>query len=163
MNRIPLTVVQENPEPVECTDCGKCCTYVGIEIDRPTRVRYVTDILWYLYHENIYIYVDGDNDWSLHFETRCRNLGDDLLCKVYEERPHICREFDNETCEVNDHDHTNLVFRDPYVFLEWLHENKPKVFKRLKKKGFLPPALDPAKPATARGKNKKDKKRRKGA
>ena len=91
MNRIPLKVVQETPELVECTDCGHCCTYVGIEIDRPTKVEYATDILWYLYHENVYIYVDGSNDWSVHFEARCRNLADDLLCRIYEQRPYVCR------------------------------------------------------------------------
>jgi Fe-S-cluster containining protein len=159
VNRVPLKVVQENPEPIECTECGKCCTYVGIEIDRPTRVRYVTDILWYLYHENVYIYVDGDNDWSLHFETRCKNLDDDLLCRVYEQRPHICREFDNETCEVNDHDNTNMVFRDPTVFLAWLKESKPKVYKKLKQKGFLPPSYEPV----AAARKARERKRRKEA
>lgn len=143
MKRVPLQVVQENPAPLECTECGKCCTYVGIEIERPKKVRYATDILWYLYHENVYVYVDGNNDWSLHFEARCRNLADDLLCKVYEQRPHICREFDNTTCEVNDHEHEALVFRDPAVFLGWLRDNKPKVYRKLKKK-FLPPAYEPA-------------------
>jgi len=158
VNRIPLQVVQESPALVECTECGKCCTYVGIEIDRPKKVRSATDILWYLYHENVYIYVDGNNDWSLHFESRCRNLADDLLCRVYEHRPHICREFDNQTCEVNDHEHEALEFRDPEVFLGWLRSNKPKVYKKLKKK-FLPPAYEPA-PWPARA---KDSARRKEA
>ena len=155
MNRVPLKVVQENPEPVECTDCGKCCTYLGIEIDRPKKVRYVTDILWYLYHENVYVYADGNNDWSVHFEARCRNLADDFLCKVYEQRPHICREFDNQSCEVNDHEHEALVFRDPTVFLEWLRENKSKVYKKLQKK-FLPPAYRPAAlPGRAKGRSRR--------
>ena len=31
---IPLPVVSEQPfQPLECTECGKCCTYVAIEID----------------------------------------------------------------------------------------------------------------------------------
>ena len=156
MNRVPLPVVQETPEPVECTDCGKCCTYVGVEIERPTRVRCVSDILWYLYHENVYIYVDGSGDWSVHFEARCCNLGDDLLCRIYEQRPHICRGFDSETCEVNDHEHEALTFRQPAEFLDWLRENRKKVYKKVEER-FLPPELRPilGKPS---GKSKKGKK-----
>jgi len=149
-------VVQETPEPVECTDCGKCCTYVGVEIERPTRVRYVSDILWYLYHENVYVYVDGTGDWSVHFEARCRNLGDDLLCRIYEQRPHICRGFDDTTCEVNDHTHGSLTFRQPGEFLDWLRENHPKVYKKTEKR-FLPPELRPA-PGPPSGKPNKRKK-----
>lgn len=142
MNRIPLPVVREGAELVECTQCAKCCTYVGVGIETPNRARYATDILWYLYHENIYVYRDGNKEWSVHFETRCRNLGDDLMCGIYETRPHICRSFDNKTCEVNDMDHESLTFREPGVFLEWLRGNRPKVYKKVEKK-FLPPALHP--------------------
>ena len=99
MKRVPLPVAQETPEPVECTECGKCCTYVGVEIETPDNVKDASDILWYLYHPGVYIYIDGNDDWSVHFESRCDNLGDDLLCRIYEQRPHICRGFDSETCE----------------------------------------------------------------
>ncbi len=50
MNRILLPVVRDEPELVECTECAKCCTYVGVGIETPMRARYGTDILWYLYH-----------------------------------------------------------------------------------------------------------------
>ncbi len=142
MNRIPLPVVRDEPELVECTECAKCCTYVGVGIETPKRARYATDILWYLYHENVYVYVDGDGEWSVHFEARCRNLGDDLLCRIYEDRPHICRGFDNTTCEVNDPGHESFTFYEPVAFLEWLREKRPKVYAKVEKK-FLPPALRP--------------------
>ena len=159
MNRVPLPVVQETPEPVECTDCGKCCTYVGVEIEPPDGAKDASDVLWYLYHPNVYIYVDGNDDWSVHFESRCDNLGDDLLCRIYEQRPHICRGFHNDTCEVNDHEHTALTFRQPAEFLDWLRENKKKIYKKIEKR-FLPPELrsSPGKPP---GKSKKGKKNRK--
>ena len=57
-----------------CTECGKCCTYVSVEINAPNSVSNATDMLWYLYHENISLYRDGDGEWSVVFETRCRNL-----------------------------------------------------------------------------------------
>ena len=161
MNRIPLPVVRTGPELVECTECARCCTYVGVGIETPTRARYATDILWYLYHENVYVYVDGNKEWSVHFETRCRNLGDDLLCGIYEARPHLCRSFDNKTCEVNDVDHESLTFRDPVVFLEWLRDNRPRVFRKVEKK-FLPPELHPG-PASSSGRRARKKVRAGGA
>lgn len=147
MSRIPLPVRPPERPLVECTDCGQCCTYVGVGINAPNRPRYATDILWYLYHEKVYVYVDGGGEWSVHFEARCRNLGLDLLCGVYPERPHICRGFDNRTCEVNDHDHPSLTFREPAEFLGWLRKEKPRVYAKIEK-DFVPKALRPAgKPA----------------
>ena len=154
MSRVPLKVIQKEPELVECTECGKCCTYVGVGIEPPRRPRYATDILWYLYHENVYVYVDGAGEWSVHFEARCRNLGDDLLCRIYEQRPHICRGFDNTSCEVNDHVHDSLTFHHPTEFLDWLRENRPKVYGKVKKR-FLPPALRPSPTGTVPEKSRK--------
>ena len=87
MSRIPLPVIQDGKQLVECTSCGQCCTYVGISINAPSRPRYATDVLWYLYHENVYVYLDGDGEWSVHFEARCRNLSPTTACGVYLERP----------------------------------------------------------------------------
>jgi Fe-S-cluster containining protein len=157
-----LPVIRDEPALVECTECAKCCTYVGVGIETPDRARYATDILWYLYHENVYVYVDGEGEWSVHFEARCRNLGDDLLCRIYEQRPHICRGFDNTSCEVNDHVHDSLTFRHPTEFLDWLRENRPKVYAKVKKR-FLPPALRPTPAVSAsqkpRGRTKTGRKR----
>ena len=143
MPRVPLKVIREEPELVECTECAKCCTYVGVGIETPNRARYATDVLWYLYHENVYVYLDCDGEWSVHFEARCRNLGDDMLCRIYEQRPHICRGFDNTSCEVNDHAHESFTFNEPVEFLAWLRENRPKVYAKVAKR-FLPPAYQGA-------------------
>ena len=115
---------------------------MGVGINPPTSPRYATDVLWYLYHEGVYVYVDGEGEWSVHFEARCRNLGPDLRCGVYVDRPHICRTFDNRTCEVNDPVHDSLTFREPAEFLEWLREAKPRLYAKIEK-GFVPKALRP--------------------
>jgi Fe-S-cluster containining protein len=140
VKRIVLPVVQERKPLVECVECGKCCTYVGVGINAPSRPRWATDILWYLYHEGVYVYRDGAGEWSVHFETRCRNLGEDLLCRVYVDRPHICRGFDNRTCEVNDQTHEALTFNAAGEFLDWLRANKPRVYAKIEK-GYVPKAL----------------------
>lgn len=149
MTRIPLSVLALDRPLVECTECGKCCTYVGVGINPPTNPRYATDVLWYLYHHGVYVYVDDEGEWSVHFEARCKNLGPDLRCAVYADRPHICRTFDNRTCEVNDPVTGTLTFREPTEFLGWLRQEKPRLYAKIEK-GFVPAALRPAREATPR-------------
>jgi uncharacterized protein len=136
----PLPVLPENqPRPVECTECGRCCTYVAIEIEEPTRPKHATHILWYLYHDNVSVYVDGNNEWCVQFTTRCRNLKDDLLCRIYPVRPHICRGFDNQTCEVNG-EGESFTFNTPEQFLDYLKVMRPRVYDMIRKR-YLPEAL----------------------
>jgi Fe-S-cluster containining protein len=138
--RIPLPVRRTQPPLVECTECARCCTYVGVGINAPTSARLATDVLWYLYHENVTVYADADGEWSVMFETRCRNLGDDRLCRVYQSRPHICRGFDNRSCDVNDPSDEALTFSDPREFLAWLEAKKPRLYARVAKE-FVPERL----------------------
>jgi Fe-S-cluster containining protein len=142
VSRVLLPVARDEPEKglVACTECARCCTYVGVGINAPSRARYATDILWYLYHEKVHVYADGAGEWSVHFETRCRNLAPDLRCGVYPDRPHICRGFDNRTCEVNDPADSTLTFREPIEFLSWLRERRPRVYARVDER-FIPPPL----------------------
>ncbi len=149
MSRVPLPVIGFERPLVECTQCGRCCTYVGVGINPPTSARHATDVLWYLYHEGVYVYVDGEGEWSVHFGARCRHLGADLRCAIYAERPHICRTFDNRSCEVNDPAHDSLTFREPGEFLEWLRERRPRVYAKIGRE-FVPRALRPVASATPR-------------
>jgi uncharacterized protein len=148
VSRVPLPVIALDRPLVQCVDCGRCCTYVGVGINPPTSARHATDVLWYLYHEGVYVYVDGEGEWSVHFGARCRHLGPDLRCSIYAERPHICRTFDNRTCEVNDPVHDSLTFREPAEFLEWLRESGPRVYAKIER-GSVPRALRSRPPATA--------------
>jgi uncharacterized protein len=142
--RRELPVIQPAPRAglVPCLECGKCCTYVAVGINAPRNPGYATDVLWYLYHENVYVYRDGDGDWSVHFETRCRNLAPDLRCRIYEQRPHICRNFDNTTCEVNSQEGDPITFTSPEQFLDWLDVKHPKVYRTVAKKYLSGALLD---------------------
>ena len=117
---------------VECTECAKCCTYVAVGINPPVRARWATDILWYLYHEAVTVYRDGDGEWMVQFETRCRHLAHDKLCGIYPQRPHICRAFDNRTCEVNDSVGGQL-FSTPEEFLTYLKHERPRLYRFIAK------------------------------
>ena len=136
---IPLTVVSPPRKLTECTDCAKCCTYVAVEIEAPTTARTVTDVLWYLYHEQVSVYLDGDGEWAVVFETRCRHLTDERLCGIYAQRPHVCRGFDNTTCEVNSEDE-GKTFWSAEEFLAWLQVQKPRLHRRVTRQ-FVPPAV----------------------
>lgn len=136
----PLPVRQPSGPLVECTECALCCSYVAVGINAPTTPRLATDVLWYLYHERVSVYVDEDREWSVVFETRCRNLAPDRRCGVYAERPHICRGFDNRGCEVNAPPRGDLTFREPAEFLRWLAERHPRLLARIERR-FVPPSL----------------------
>lgn len=135
--RIPLPVLptENRADLVPCLECGKCCTYVAIEIDGPKSVKAATEILWYLYHEKVSVYRDGDGSWNVQFESRCRHLQSDLLCAIYESRPHICRDFDEQTCEVNTTG--GRTFEDAQTFLDYLRAEHPRVYRGVEKK-YLP-------------------------
>ena len=121
----PIPLALARAPLVPCTQCAHCCRYVAVGINAPSRPRYATDILWYLYHEGVSVHCDTDGEWSVVFETRCRHLGGDLLCGIYAQRPHICRGFDNETCEVNSPG--GRTFSAPGEFLEYLKAARPRV------------------------------------
>jgi uncharacterized protein len=135
--RIPLPMAAPARELVACTECAKCCTYVSVGINPPRSVRYASDIVWYLYHQGVSVYRDGDGEWSVVFETRCRHLRDDRLCGVYDHRPEICRDFDNTTCDVNEPE-GGQSFEEPAQFLDWLRGTRPRLYARLAER-HLPP------------------------
>lgn len=82
-----------------CEHCAAaCCRYLALPLDKPENKRDYDDIRWYLMHEGITVFVD-DGDWYVQFQARCRNLGADNLCMIYETRPHICREYEPGDCD----------------------------------------------------------------
>jgi len=147
---VPLPLLRTPSALVPCTECARCCRYVGVGINAPTTPRLATDVLWYLYHEHVSVYRDEHGEWSVLFETRCRNLRADLRCDVYEERPHICRGFDNLACEVNAPSARALTFREPAEFLAWLAARRPRLHAKLAGR-FAPERFAPlTPPRTAR-------------
>jgi len=119
-----------------CTACGLCCSYVAIEIDSPASVKQATQLLWYVYHEGVSLY-DNDDEWMVQFDTTCIHLQPDYRCGIYETRPHICREFSEQDCEVNTGD-DGRTFYNATEFLDHLRTTRPRIYARVMK-GFAPP------------------------
>lgn len=99
-----MTHINENAGH-DCTDCNaKCCKYVTVEIDTPTCKRDYDTIRWYLIHQNIRVLLDNYNTWHVEFLTPCNYLTSDNTCRIYTNRPKLCRDYpDDETyCENED-------------------------------------------------------------
>jgi Fe-S-cluster containining protein len=125
-----LPVLKPQRTAVPCLTCGLCCTYIAVGIDGPNNAKAATEILWHLYHHGVSIYRDGDNEWMVQFESRCRHLRDDNKCAIYDKRPHICREYSEVSCEVNAED-TGLTFYAPDEFLESLALKHKRIYRAI--------------------------------
>ncbi|MFO7711212.1 MAG: YkgJ family cysteine cluster protein [Candidatus Woesearchaeota archaeon] len=105
----------------KCLMCGKCCQYISIAIDEPEDHDDYDEIVWYLMHHNIRVYIDDDEDWYVEVRTDCKALGEDGLCQMYEERPTVCREHDPEECENNGEGSPyNILFENRDDFISYL-------------------------------------------
>ena len=118
-----------------CFECVQCCTYVAIEIDTPTTMKEYDYIVWYLYHENVSVFVDWEGSWFIKFDARCQPLNSQGLCDSYATRPLICREFDWRDCEnrVKDEPADKWLFETSDQFLRWFEKKRPKTFRRYQK------------------------------
>lgn len=134
-DRDPHLVNIEKQSDHPCFQCVRCCTYVALEIDAPTSMKEYDYIVWYLYHDDVSVFVDWDGNWYVKFETRCRHLSPLGLCDVYSSRPAICKEFDWRECEnrVRNEPADKWLFEDADQFLRWFEKKRPKTFKRFQK------------------------------
>jgi len=77
-----------------CRECGARCWHgVSIQIDPPQSPEELDTIRWYLAHRDVQVFIDAEGDWLVEFVTPCELLGEDGLCRIYEQRPAICRDY----------------------------------------------------------------------
>lgn len=128
-----VNVEKQSDHP--CFECVQCCTYVALEIDTPTTMKEYDYIVWYLYHQNVSVFVDWEGCWYIKFETRCEHLSAVGLCDIYSSRPVICKDFDWRECEnrLRSEPADKWLFEDSDQFLRWFEKKRPKTFKRFQK------------------------------
>ncbi len=128
---LPL-VSKQDDHP--CFNCAKCCQYVAIEIDKPTTSNEYDQIVWYLYHGKVSVFVDWDAVWHVKFDSDCANLTPTGLCGVYDRRPAICKDFDWRECENHmtpeEGPPDKWLWHTGEEFLVWLAERRPKAHAR---------------------------------
>ncbi len=110
-----------------CDRCeARCCRYFALEIDRPVTPEDHEKVRWYLVHEGTSVWVD-EGRWFLEMRNACRHLGADSACRIYENRPRICREYgappSPDRCEFFEEDLAfDLRFDDAEAFDAWSRE-----------------------------------------
>lgn len=110
---------------VSCMECtGNCCKEVTIIVETPKTQEELEDIKWYLYHKNVTVYIDHNDDWCVHFKTNCKMLTKDNMCKIYEKRPPVCRKHPQEECDVNTGPDSKVLFKNIRDYEKWL-KNQP--------------------------------------
>jgi Fe-S-cluster containining protein len=102
-----------------CDYCtGKCCRYFSLPIEAPSSWDDYDTIRWYLAHGRTMIYVEK-NQWYLLVLTRCRYLTPDDRCRIYLNRPKICRDYTTANCEYDDDWLFEKLFETPEQIWEY--------------------------------------------
>ena len=108
-----------------CKNCDACCRYIALEIDRPTTKDEEENIIWFLLHKNVTVYIGLDNKWYIEFQTPCKALKKGL-CQEYQTRPKICREFTQDSCvKYNPGPTEKILFSSAEDFKKYLVQKKP--------------------------------------
>lgn len=76
-----------------------CCRHITVPLEDPTTRRDFEDLLWMISHHGVRLSVDDEGSWSVTFQSTCNNLMPGGGCAIYDERPAVCREFENTGCE----------------------------------------------------------------
>ena len=108
---------------ISCSECdGECCKRMAIAIDKPVTSVDYEDIKWYVFHKNVWVYIDFSDDWYVQFNSPCINLVDGQ-CTIYDERPPLCKDFPISECEVNTPE-MKFCFKNIKDYEKWLSEKK---------------------------------------
>ena len=110
-----------------CGRCTKCCEYVNIPLGKPSTEEEFDNILWYLIHKNVYVWVGKNNRWFVRFNTPCKPLKKGR-CREYSTRPMLCREYSQKLCENYKPQDEKHVFRTRGEFMAYLKKTRKKFF-----------------------------------
>jgi uncharacterized protein len=121
-----------------CDFCtGRCCRYFSLPIDKPDTWDEYDAIRWYLAHGRTLVYVEK-GQWYLLVMTRCKYLTRDDRCRIYLNRPKICRGYTTDNCEYDGEWKFDRIFETPEQVWEYAEAVLPP---RRKPRGRKMPAL----------------------
>lgn len=121
-----------------CDHCsGKCCRYFTLPIDTPATRDDFDSIRWYLAHGRTLVYVEKGT-WYLVVMTRCKYLSFDLKCRIYLNRPRICREYTTDECEYDSDWGFEKVFETAEQIWEYAEAILPPIRRKLARPAGLP-------------------------
>ena len=121
----------ETEEKPDCKNCGGCCNHIAIELDKPKDIDEYTEIIWYLMHKNIMVGIDHEDDWYIEFKAECKARIDNK-CAIYDSRPHICKEYESEECELHGEGSAwKHEWHSREDFLDYLKEHNPEIYEKI--------------------------------
>lgn len=114
----------------KCKVCkpAKCCMYISLEIPPPKTKKDFHEILWYIIHKNVSVYI-YKRKWHLNFDSPCEHLGKDSLCTIYDSRTLVCRQYEPTHCPANDNDGYDFEyeFKTKEDFMRYLEKRRIKI------------------------------------
>jgi Fe-S-cluster containining protein len=117
-----------------CDYCiGKCCRYFSLPIKTPVGWDDYDEMRWFLAHGETIIYLEKGT-WYLLVMAPCQYLQADHRCAIYDTRPQICRDYENDDCEYEEGWKFERVFECPEQMWEYAE-------------AVLPPRRKPERPA----------------
>jgi len=124
------------PVDVCRNECGgKCCRYINLRIDPPTRRIDREEIRWFPCHEGVKVSFE-EGKWWLQVEPPCKNLTEDNLCAIYETRPDVCSDYGMGSCDHLGEQFEHPEFTEPEQWEAWLaakRHRRNKLRRRRKK------------------------------
>ena len=125
-----------------CDHCiGKCCRYFSLPIETPTEWDDFDSIRWYLAHGKTLVYVEKGT-WFLVVMSKCKYLMDDMRCKIYLNRPRICKEYTTDECEYDSDWGFQKVFETAEQIWEYAEALLPPRRRKALKSAGLPILTD---------------------
>ena len=115
-----------------CEQCDAlCCKYFALEIDKPTTKNDLENIRWYISHQKTSVFIQNGK-WYLQVKNRCNHLDRNNRCKIYENRPAICKRLDPKGCEYHDR-HAVKEIKTLHQLGRYLDEHP---IRRKRRKGY---------------------------
>ena len=107
----------------KCSRChqSRCCTYITEPLGAAPRSKSDFEhLLWQVSHRGVSLYKDSDG-WYLLFDAPCEHLLPEGGCAIYDDRPRICRDYDNDWCEYDQpaEEGFELLFRNYDELLQY--------------------------------------------
>ena len=112
-----------------CRKCdAKCCKYFALQIDSPRSRDDFENLRWYIAHKNTAIFYEKGK-WFLEIKNKCKYLGKNNKCTIYERRPKICRDHSVDMCELHGEAEHDMYFKslkmlDDYIKMRFRKKKK---------------------------------------
>ena len=128
------------PGDVLCMHCtARCCRYFSLPIETPTTWNDFDNVRWYMMHGRVGVFVD-QGTWYLVVHADCQHLADDNRCRIYDDRPGICRKYSTSGCEYDNDFLYDRLFESPDQIWEYAEAVLPP--RRVRKSRTGKPAVN---------------------